>query len=83
MSIHVKKLSPLVGAEVTGVDLARPLGSDEVAAITSAWKKHGVLLFHDQPITEEQQVAFSRNFGELEIFPQANNRRIKFLRFFA
>ena len=74
MSIRLRKLHPLIGAEVTGVDLARPLDRAAVEAIRSAWSRYGVLLFPEQPITDEQQVAFSRHFGTLEIFPQAANR---------
>ena len=74
MAIRIKKLHPLVGAEVTGLSLAEPLEQDELAAIKAAWHKYGVLVFPAQPISDAQQVAFSRNFGALEIFPQADNR---------
>ena len=74
MSIRLRKLHPLIGAEITGVDLAGPLDQSTVEAIKSAWSHHGVLLFRRQPISDEQQVAFSRHFGSLEIFPQAANR---------
>ena len=74
MAIRIKKLHPLVGAEVTGVSLAEPLERDELAAIKAVWREHGVLVFPEQPISDAQQVAFSRCFGELEIFPQADNR---------
>jgi taurine dioxygenase len=74
MPINVRKLHPLIGAEVKGVDLARPLDEADITAIETAWREHAVLVFPDQPITDEQQVAFSRRFGDLEIFPQAENR---------
>ncbi len=74
MPIRLRKLHPLIGAEVTGVDLAGPLDQSTVEAIKGAWSRYGVLLFRRQAITDEQQVAFSRHFGSLEIFPQAANR---------
>ena len=74
MSIRFRKLHPFIGAEVTGVDLAGTLDRATVEAIRNAWSRYGVLLFRRQPITDEQQVAFSRHFGSLEIFPQAANR---------
>ncbi len=74
VSIRLRKLHPLIGAEVRGVSLAEPLDRETAEAIKAAWLEHGVLLFPDQPITDEQQVAFSRHFGSLEIFPQADNR---------
>jgi alpha-ketoglutarate-dependent 2,4-dichlorophenoxyacetate dioxygenase len=52
--------------EVAGVDLLRPLAPDQVAAIEQGMNRYGVLVFHGQPFTDEQQVAFSVNFGTLE-----------------
>ncbi len=74
VSIRLRKLHPLIGAEVRGVSLAEPLEGATVEAIKAAWHEYGVLVFPDQPISDEQQVAFSRHFGSLEIFPQAENR---------
>ena len=74
MLIRLRKLHPLIGAEVTGVSLAGPLARSTVEAIKRAWSRYGVLLFRQQSITDEQQVAFSRHLGSLEIFPQAVNR---------
>ncbi|HTC11513.1 MAG TPA: TauD/TfdA family dioxygenase [Acetobacteraceae bacterium] len=58
--------SDFVG-EVSGIDLTRSLSRDDVAAIESGMDRYAVLVFHDQPLTDEQQCAFSRNFGELEV----------------
>ncbi len=74
MSIGIKRLHPVIAAEVTGVSLDKPLDGDALTAIDAAWQKYGVLIFRHQPITDKQQVDFSRNFGDLEVFPQANNR---------
>lgn len=71
MSITVTPLHPLVGASVRGVDLGRPLDPDTFQAVHQAWMDHLVLVFPDQPITDEQHVAFTRYFGEPEIFHQA------------
>jgi len=67
MSISIRPLHPSFVGEVTGVDLTRPLSREQVAAIESGMDQHAVLVFHDQPITDEQQCDFSRNFGELEV----------------
>ncbi len=58
--------SDFVG-EVSGIDLTRSLSRDDVAAIEAGMDRYAVLVFHDQPLTDEQQCAFSRNFGELEV----------------
>ena len=52
--------------EVSGIDLTRPLGAAQVAAIEAGMDRFGVLVFHEQFFTDEQQVAFSVNFGSLE-----------------
>jgi alpha-ketoglutarate-dependent 2,4-dichlorophenoxyacetate dioxygenase len=57
----------VIAGEVAGVDLRRPLAPDDVAAIEAGMDKHAVLVFHDQDISDEQQVAFSRNFGRIEL----------------
>lgn len=66
MSIAIKPLHPLFVAEITGLDLRQPLDRDTVQAIDSAINQYAVLVFPGQRITDEQQMAFSRNFGELE-----------------
>ncbi len=60
------QIGPCFAAEVEGIDLTRPLTADEVAAIHAGMDKYAVLVFHDQKINDEQQLAFSRSLGELE-----------------
>ncbi|MFT7461023.1 MAG: taurine dioxygenase, partial [Planctomycetota bacterium] len=67
MNNRLTPLSDTVGSEVHGVDLSEPLDDDTFAAIRTAFHDRGVLLFRDQHLSEEQQIAFSRRFGELEI----------------
>src|SRR3954468_11645259 len=66
MAITIRKLHPLFVGEVTGVDLSRPLGSGEAAAIESAMDDYAVLVFPGQDITDAQQLAFAENFGARE-----------------
>lgn len=66
MSIQVRQIHNLFVGEVSGVDLREPLDAATVSAIEGAINQHAVLVFHDQFITDEQQIAFSRHFGELE-----------------
>jgi alpha-ketoglutarate-dependent 2,4-dichlorophenoxyacetate dioxygenase len=66
MPITVKPLHPVFAGQVTGVDLREPLDPPGVAAISDAINQHAVLVFPGQFITDEQQMAFSRNFGDLE-----------------
>jgi len=55
-----------VGARVEGVDLARPLDEASFSRIFDAFQEYSVLVFPDQRLTDEQQMAFSRRFGPLE-----------------
>jgi alpha-ketoglutarate-dependent 2,4-dichlorophenoxyacetate dioxygenase len=75
MTISIRPLHPLLGGEVEGIDLRQPLGADEVAAIEAGMDRHAVLVFHDQPLSDEQQVVFSRNFGAIE--PAVNSNVTK------
>jgi len=64
-----------LGAEIRGIDL-RHIGDDEFAAIHRAWLDRLVLLFRGQSLSDEDLIAFSRRFGELDWAPvQENGRR--------
>ena len=54
------------GAEMDGLDLTKPLSPDEVAAVHAGMDKYAVLVFHDQPLTDDQQLAFTHGLGNLE-----------------
>ena len=71
-SIEVRKLHPLFGAEITGIDITRPLSAREFGPIRAAFEEHSVLLFRDQPMDDDKQIAFSENFGPLETTLSAN-----------
>jgi alpha-ketoglutarate-dependent 2,4-dichlorophenoxyacetate dioxygenase len=62
----VKRLHPLFVAEVSGIDLTVPIPREDFRTIWEAFNEHQVLVFRDQRFDDESQIAFSRNFGELE-----------------
>ena len=66
MTIAIRALTSCIAGEVSGCDLTKPLSKDEVAAIEAGMDRWAVTVYHDQNITDEQQLAFSRNFGEIE-----------------
>ena len=66
MSVSIRQIHPVFVGEVSGIDISKPLATDDVAAIEGGMDRHAVLVFHDQMVTDEQQIAFSRNFGVLE-----------------
>ena len=69
MAIELTPLHPTLGAELRGVDLTRPVEPEIFAEIEAAFNRHGILVFPEQPVTDEQQLAFSRLFGQLEVNP--------------
>jgi alpha-ketoglutarate-dependent 2,4-dichlorophenoxyacetate dioxygenase len=66
MTITVRRLHDRFVGEVSGPDLRRPVASPEIAVLEAAIAEHAVLVFRDQRITDDQQLAFSRYFGDLE-----------------
>jgi len=67
MALNIRPVHPVFAGEVTGIDICQPLSRDQVAAIEAGMDRYAVLTFPDQPLTDDQQVVFSANFGELEI----------------
>jgi len=64
-TISVTKLHPLIGAEIGGVDLGRPLDAGTFRQIKDAWHDHTVLLFRDQDLSEDDQRRFASYFGSV------------------
>lgn len=67
MSIEVAPLASAIGADIKGVDIRKPLDAPTVEAIKDAWHKHLVIRIREQPMSDDQLMAFAGNFGELEI----------------
>lgn len=65
--IEIRPFDAPLGAEVLGLDLSRPLSAADFARIHRAHLDHHVLVFRDQRITPDEQVAFSKRFGPLQI----------------
>ena len=65
--VRIEAFSAPLGAEVLGLDLNEPLGDERLAPIVDAHLRHHVLVFRDQRITPDQQIAFSRRFGPLQV----------------
>jgi alpha-ketoglutarate-dependent 2,4-dichlorophenoxyacetate dioxygenase len=61
-----RQIGQCFAAEVEGVNMAKPLSRDDVAAIHAAMDWYAVLVFHDQDVNDEQQLAFTRSLGDIE-----------------
>jgi taurine dioxygenase len=66
VGLSIEKLTANIGAEVSGVDLARDLDASTIAQIREALLEHLVLVFRDQDLSPEQHIAFARRFGEIK-----------------
>jgi len=66
MTISIRQIHPVFIGEVSGIDLTKPLSRDEVATLEAGMDKYAVLVFHDQKLTDDEQMAFTLNFGGLE-----------------
>ena len=67
MEFELRPLTPNIGAEIRGLDLAEPMPDDTLAAVRKAWVDHVVVVFPDQDVDDEAHIAFSRRLGELEL----------------
>jgi len=72
MTITIRPLHPLFCAEIGGVDTGAPMEHTTFAEIRAALDEYSVLVFHDQSLDDERQVAFSSRFGPLQMSGKAN-----------
>ena len=68
-SMSISPMTGVLGAEIAGVDLSEELSDETIAAIRSALLEHHVLVFRDQDLSMERQLAFGRRFGPLDTHP--------------
>jgi len=71
-TIQVRKLTPAIGAEIFGVDLAKPLGNQQFQEVHDALMENLVIFFRDQDMTHDQHKDFGRRFGQLHMHPSSN-----------
>ena len=76
MELKIKQLHPLFAGEITGIDVGRPLDAGTVAALNAAIDRYAVLVLREQDLDNERQMAFARNFGELEL-PRSGAANVK------
>ncbi len=64
--LDIKPFDDALGARVTGVDLAGPVDSESAATLRRAWAEHLLLVYPNQSLNDDQLIAFTRLFGELD-----------------
>lgn len=75
--VTIRPLGPALGAEVTGIDLGRPVDDAVFALLRAALQRHHFLCVRDQRLDEEAQVDVSVRFGPLETFPEQHKTRAR------
>ena len=68
MPVTIRPLHPFFVGEVGGVDCRKPLDAEEVAAVEAGMDEYAVLVFRDQGLSDDEQIVFTRHFGELESY---------------
>ena len=68
-ALDVRPMTPAIGAEIHDIDLGAPDIGGSIPEIRAALLKHGVIFFRNQELTQDQHIAFARQFGDLEIHP--------------
>jgi taurine dioxygenase len=70
-TLSIDKLTPVIGAEIGGIDLGQPLFDQQLPELHRALNENLVIFFREQRITSQQQMAFGRLFGDLHVHPAA------------
>ncbi|MCH9673756.1 MAG: TauD/TfdA family dioxygenase [Gammaproteobacteria bacterium] len=70
-TITVDPITPVIGAEIGGVDLSEPMGNQTFQEVHDALMRHQVIFFRDQDMSLDEHKAFGRQFGELHVHPAA------------
>src|SRR5580692_1496527 len=76
MELTVRQLHALFVCEISDIDVGRPLDAVTVTALNAAIDRYAVLIFRGQDLDDERQMAFARNFGELEL-PRSGAAKVK------
>jgi alpha-ketoglutarate-dependent 2,4-dichlorophenoxyacetate dioxygenase len=76
--VRIQPLHPLFAAEVSDIDVSRPLAAEVLAAVNEAIDRFAVLVFRDQKLDDEKQLAFASQFGELALprYSRDRSRRV-------
>ena len=72
-TLGLKTLTPHIGAEISGVDLSKPLANEQFSEVYQAWLDWKVIVFRDQHLDAEQHKAFARKFGKLHVHPMQHS----------
>ncbi len=74
MNTHfdTEPLTPFIGSKITGLDLSQPIPPNTLADLRKVWLERKMIYFLDQKLTPDEQLAFTRQFGEVNKYPFLN-----------
>lgn len=78
MGLTIKPILPRFGAEISGVDITKPLDEAKKQALIAAQHEYGVTVYRNTGLTDETHIAFSRIFGHIELAPIIEGRKFRF-----
>ena len=76
-NFSIRRLSPALGAEVVGLDASKPFDPHTMQVLRDAFQEHHLLCFRDQRLDDGAMIAFSKQFGPLEEFPEKDKTKGK------
>jgi len=78
MALVATPILPNFGAEISGIDIAKPLTAEDRATVLAAQQRFGITVYRNTGLTDETHIAFSRNFGHVELAPAMAGRKGRF-----
>ena len=77
MQLTIRPILPNFGAEISGIDISKPLEPAMCAAVIDAQNRYGVTLYRDTGLDDDSHIAFSRIFGHIELAPWMEGRKMR------
>jgi len=75
MPVSIRPLHRVFAGEVSDIDCRKPLSGGEIDAVEAGMNECAVLIFRDQNLTDEEQIAFTCHFGELDNYNTSGHVR--------
>ena len=75
LNFQINKISDQFGVEVIGLDVSKNLNEKDVKVLKDLFNENHVIVFRKQNLSDEEQLSFTENFGEVEIYPEADKTK--------
>ena len=75
LNFQINNISDQFGVEVIGLDVSKNLNEKDVIVLKDLFHKNHVIVFRKQSLSDEEQLSFTENFGDLEVYPEADKTK--------